>query len=425
MADPLILCPKCKASITLTDSVAAPLLEKTKRQLERKVAQRESDLAKQEAELRKSALAIKNARQSMKKEIAKKIQLERASIAADEVKKARAIVARDMKARDMQLVGLQNELKANNAKLVNAQRTQADVLRKRRELENAKRELDLSVEKKVQAALETVREQARTEADEILRLKVAEREIQIAGMQRQIESLRRKAKQGSQQMQGEALEQELESLLRQRFPKDLIAPVPVGESGGDIVQHVSNSAGKICGKLLWECKHTSNWNDRWLVKIKADQRSAKADVAILVSTMLPSTINTFDCIDNVWVTKPRFALPLSIVLRQSMIELQSNRIAADGQQTKLELVYQYLTGAQFRRRMDSIIEHFTYMQTDLDRERKTMMRVWAKRDQQLQAVLNSSAGLYGDLQGIVGRALPDIETLLMIEHQAAGTNGVS
>jgi len=291
------------------------------------------------------------------------------------------------------------------------------MLRKQRELEDAKREVELTAEKKVQENLGAVRERAMLEAEDIFKSKVTEKETQIAGMQRQIEELRRRADQGSQQLQGEALEIELESLLRSRFPRDLIEPVAKGEFGGDVVHRVVGAGGQTCGTILWESKRTRNWNDGWLAKLRDDQRAAKAEVALIVSTALPKGIETFDLVDNVWVTEPRFAIPLAIALRQSLIDVTASRQAQEGQQTKMEMVYAYLTGPRFRHRIDAIVEKFTDMQADLDRERKTMMRLWAKREEQLRCVLDATAGLYGDLQGIAGRAMQEIESLdvLMIE----------
>ncbi len=184
-----------------------------------------------------------------------------------------------------------------------------------------------------------------------------------------------------------------------------------GEFGGDIIHRVRNDAGQICGTILWEAKSTKSWNSKWLEKLRKDQSSAKAEIGLLVSNSLPPDVETFDRIDNVWVTNRRFALPLAIALRHSLIEVRNSRQAAAGQRTKMEMVYQYLTGSQFRRRIDVIVEAFTVMQSDLDRERKAMVRAWAKREEQLKIVLDSSVGLYGDLQGIAGRALPEIESL--------------
>ena len=153
-------------------------------------------------------------------------------------------------------------------------------------------------------------------------------------MQRQIEELRRKAEQGSQQLQGEAQELELEASLRARFPRDLIEPVPKGEFGGDVLQRVIGPLDQPCGTILWESKRTKNWSDGWLAKLRDDQRKAKADIALIVSSALPKGVHTFDQIDGVWVTDARCAVPVAIALRQSLIELAAARQAREGQQTQ-------------------------------------------------------------------------------------------
>src|ERR1700754_1728356 len=212
-------------------------------------------------------------------------------------------------------------LATNNAKLAEAQRVQVEMLRKERQLEDARREMDLTVEKKVQENLAAVRDKARLAAEDALKAKVTEKETQIAGMQRQIEELPRKADQGSQQLQGESLEVELESLLRSRFPRDVIEPIAKGEFGGDVVHRVLAANGQSCGTILWESKRTKAWNDAWLGKLRNDQRAAKAEIALIVSSVLPKGVESFDLVDNVWVAEPRFAIPLAIALRQSLMDV--------------------------------------------------------------------------------------------------------
>jgi hypothetical protein len=421
VTEPQIVCPNCHTEIKLTESLAAPLVAETRRQFEHQLAAKEADFGRREAALKKTQDDLAKAKEAIDEQVAARLKAERASIAETEAKKARTALANDLDQRDRQLAELRQNLTANNTKLAEAQAAQAEVMRKSRELDDARREIELTVEKKVQENLSAIRDKAKLEAEEALKAKVSEKEAQIAGMQRQIEDLQRKASQGSQQLQGEALELELESLLRGRFPRDLIEPVPKGEFGGDVLHRVLGLAGQSCGAILWESKRTKNWSDGWLAKLRDDQRAAKAEIALIVSAALPKGVETFDLIDNVWVSEPRFAIPLAIALRESLINLASSRQAAVGQQTKMELVYQYLTGPRFRHRIDAIVEKFTDMQADLDRERKTMMRMWAKREEQLKGVLDSTAGLYGDLQGIAGRAMQEIESLdvLMIENRSS------
>lgn len=407
----MIVCPKCNTSIELTELLKAPLIVKARKQFERQLAQKKAEFAKRELRLRAQQHALTKARQAMEEKVAQTLERERQSVAKAEKKKAKLALAHDLKDRDLLLAELQRNLSAKNAKLAEAQKAHAEVLRRGRELDDAKREINLTIERKVQDSLVAVRAKAKAEVEDAMRGLVSKKETQLAGMQRQIEELRRKSEQGSQQLQGESLERELESLLRDRFPHDQIEPTLKGNFGGDLLQRVFSPKGEPCGRILWEAKRTKAWTDKWLAKLRLDQRAAKAEVALIVSDVLPQGVHTFDLIDNVWVTKMRFAIPLSTALRQSLIDLATSRQATQGQKTKAEIVYRYLTGPRFRHRIEAIVEKFTDMQTDLDRERRAMNRVWARREQQLLGVLDASAGLYGDIQGIAGRVMPEIEGL--------------
>lgn len=413
MNEATINCPKCKTKIKLTESLAAPLIEATRQEFERKIALKDADVAAREAALGKERKALAKAQESIDEQVAARVNTERRRIAADEAKKARLLFGADLEKKTKEVTDLQEVLTERDIKLAEAQQAQADVIRKQRELDDAKREIDLTVEKKVQASLGSVRDNAKLEAEEGMKLKLLEKEEVIASMQRQVEELRRKAEQGSQQLQGEVQELELESLLRAKFPRDTIEPVAKGEFGGDVLHRVIGPQGQRCGTILWESKRTKNWSDTWLPKLRDDQRAAKADVALIVSHVLPKGVNNFDLVDGIWVTESRCAMSVAIALRQTLIELSAARQASDGQQTKMEMVYQYLTGPRFRHRVEAIVEKFSDMQADLDRERKAMTRGWAKREEQIREVIESTAGMYGDLQGIAGSRLQEIKGLDM------------
>lgn len=411
MNEPIIQCPNCKSEIKLTESLAAPLLESTRLQYEQQIAQKEAEVSKREAAVREQQAAVAKAQATIEEQVASKLQEQRAAIAADEAKKARQALSLDLEQKANELTELQAVLKDRETKLSEAQKAQAEVIRKQRELDDAKREMELTIEKRVQESLTPVRDKAKLEAEEGLKLRVLEKEQTIASMQKQIEELKRKAEQGSQQLQGEVQELEIESLLRENFPRDTVTPVPKGEHGGDAVQGVSGPLGEECGRILWESKRTKNWNDGWLAKLRDDQRAAKAEVAIIVSQALPNGVNSFNLVDGVWVTSPACAIPVAVALRHLIIELSCARKSGEGQQTKMELIYQYLTGPRFRHRIEAIVEKFADMHADLDKERKTMTKLWAKREEQIRCVVESTAGMYGDLQGIAGKTLQEIEGL--------------
>ena len=426
MTEGTITCHNCKAEIKLTESLAAPLLEATKRQYEERLARKDADIEQRENAAREKEKLLAEERRCLQAQVAEQVahqlRTERGRVVADEARKAKLAAANELEVKAQELRELQDVLKARDAKLAEAQKTQAELIRKQRELDDARRELDLTIEKRVQHGLTEVRTQARREAEDGMRLKVAEKDQAIASMQQKIEELKQKAEQGSQQLQGEVQELELEQLLRTKFPFDLIEPVPKGEFGGDALHRINSPGGIACGSILWESKRTRNWSDGWLAKLREDQRGAKAEISVLVSQVLPKGVETFDLVDGVWITSPRAAIPVATMLRQGLMEVTQTRALSVGQQTKAEMVYQYLTGPRFKQRVEAIVEAFSSMQEDLDKERKVIMKQWAKRQEQIERVMGATVGMYGDLQAVAGKSLHEIAGLEFDALEAPASN---
>jgi len=415
MSEPTITCPNCKQEIKLTESLAAPLVEATRNRFEQLLAQKDMDVVRRENEIDVAKEKLANAKKSLDEKVSVKVEdqliKERTRIIDEETKKAKRAVATDLAQKEKELTELQTVIEINQEKLAEAQSAQANTIKKERELDDARREIELTVEKGIRDKLIETRERAKREAEESLKLNIAEKDQTISSMQSKIEDLMKKADQGSQQLQGEVQELELEENLRREFSLDVIEPVPKGEFGGDVVQRVVSVRGQLCGMILWESKRTKNWSDGWLPKLREDQRAAKADIAVIVSQSLPKGLDTFQTIDGVCVTHPRLVLPVATLLRQSLIEVAQSRQAIQGQQAKSEMVYDYLTSPRFRQRIEAIVEAFSTMQADLEREKKVITKQWAKRDEQINRVMKSTVGMYGDLQGIVGKTLQEIESL--------------
>lgn len=426
-----IICPKCWTRIGLTDTIAAPLLTEARRRIERELAGKAADLARQHALLRDQQKTLAQARSTIEAEVARRLAAERAALIQNEASRARRELTHELARRDRDLAVLKRSLARQDRTLKADRKAKADLDRQRRALAAAHRKLKADAEARIKAAvtsqlkrqveaelklrlareLAAARNQVRGEAEDLLKAKVSERDAQIAGMRRQIEHLRRKAEQSSEQTHGEAFERDIRALLQQRFPNDQIVPTGKGRAGADLLQQIRNPSGQLCGSLLWECKRTRIFQPRWLAKLRADQRAAKADLALLVTSALPPNVETFALINRVWVASPRFALPLAALLRQSLIDLANARSAAQDHRTKSDLVYRYLTGPRFRQHLETALETFIEMQTDLDRERRATTRIWAKRETQLAAVVTTAATLYGDLQAIAGSAIPQIKEL--------------
>ena len=379
MIQDTIRCPKCGETIKLSQALSRDIEAEIRQKYESQAEQREKMLNEK---LAKEAVVIES---RLRKEIVDEHRLE--------------------------LSDLKSEIDEKNKRLEATERQELELRKKQRELEGREKTLKLELERTLDNERKTIIENVTKEIDDTHRLKDAEKEKQLAEMRKQIEDLKRKAEQGSQKTQGEVLELELEEALKREFPFDVIESVSPGTKGGDVIQIVKTQSGRECGKILWETKRTKNWNDQWIQKLKGDKRDVKADIAVLVSEALPDGFKQFREIGGVWVTDIPSAISLSLALRVVLNQVAVERALQTGKKEKAELVYDYLTGVEFKNRVEGIIEAFRSMKDDLDTERRSIERSWSKREKQIQQVLLNIAGMHGDLEGLAGAALPAIKAL--------------
>ena len=405
MAD-TIICPQCKSAIEVTEVLSAQLRSELRREFDAEQRKRDAEISQREADLRRAQQDVAAAKAAIDQQVAEQLQEERQQLTDKARQEAKEQVAVEF--RDVQL-----QLTASNEKLKTAQEAELQLRQQRRQLEQEKESLELTLTRRLDEERGKIREASMKEAAEQNQLKVAEKDKLIGDLSRQIDDLKRKSEQGSQQLQGEVLELTLEDTLARTFPYDTITPVPKGIHGGDVIQEVHDTSGHVCGVILWESKRTKAWSDGWLPKLRDDQRAAKAQLAILVSTELPTSIATFSCVDGVWITGWPCAIALAHAIRSGLIELARAKQAMDGQHGKMEVLYKYLSGSEFRHRVEGIVEAFVTLKDDLEVEKRAIQRTWAKREKQLERAISQTAGMYGDLQGIVGRTLPAIGQLTM------------
>jgi len=269
---------------------------------------------------------------------------------------------------------------------------------------------DIEMKKKLMESEETIRNEAKRKAEEEHQLKDTEKEKLINDLKKSLEDAQKKATQGSQQTQGESLELTLETKLRQEFPNDEISEVKKGVRGADITQLVIDKLNRKCGSILWESKN-AKWSDGWIEKLKEDQRQAKADLAVLVSVNLPEGINTFNFVKGVWVCSWTSFVPLALALRFNLINIYFEKQNAVGVDEKMKVLYEYLTGNEFKHRVEGIVEAFGTLQDDIEREKRWFSSKWARQEKEIRKVIDHTHGMYGDLQGVTGRALPEIKSL--------------
>lgn len=282
-----------------------------------------------------------------------------------------------------------------------------------RESNKAKDNAELEAKKMLAEGEAKIREEAQKSADETQRLKLAEKDKQIEAQRKQVEEMQRKLNQGSQQMQGEILELDLENALADAFRDDDIAPVPKGVNGADIAHTVRSPRGTDCGVMLWEIKRTKNWVDGWIPKLKDDVRAAKASVAIIVTEVMPKQIEQdMGQMQGVWICKPKLAIVIGSLLRKSLLDVGRQKAMDDNRGDKADALYNFVTSHEFIQQIESMVETYTEMASQVTKERVAYEKLWSQREKQAQKLLMSTANIVGSMQGHIGQSsMPRIKGL--------------
>jgi hypothetical protein len=310
-----------------------------------------------------------------------------------------------------QLKEMRGVLEEKDAAIKTFKKQEMELRTEQRRLKEATESLELEVARKLDEERDKIREQAERKIGEAHRLKDLEKDKVINDLKSALEDMKRKAEQGSMETQGEVLEQDFEAQLKSFFVHDEIKPVPKGIRGADLIQSVRTPMAAECGVLLWEAKNTKTFSNAWIPKLKDDMIEIRASLAILVSVILPEGINRFGQIDGVWISDPICAIPLAAVLREQLIAVSRERLASTGKNEKMEALYQYLAGVEFKQKIEGIVEAFSSMQDQLNKERRAMERHWKQREKEIERVIKNTVGLYGDMQGIIGGQIPAIPAL--------------
>lgn len=374
-----IKCPKCGEIIPLSEALSHDIEERARQEYQRRLSEKETEY---QTRLKKQGEYLEA---RLKKQAEEAVSAEVADL---------RVQAEDA-----------------NRKLKQAQENELALRKKQRELEEKEKTLELETARKIDEERGKIEASVLMRTEEQHKLKDAEKDKKLSDALRQVEELKRKMEQGSQQAQGEALELELEELFKREFPFDVIEPVSKGIRGADIIQTVKTQSGRTCGKILWETKRVKNWSESWIPKLKDDQRDAKADISVLVSEALPAGFHHFRQIDDVWVADIPSALFLALALRMALIKEANAKEIERGKDDKKDLIYRYVTSAEFRNRVIAIIDAFRAMKEDLDAEKRAMQRIWGNREKQIERIISNTSGMYGDLEGLAGPALQQIKIL--------------
>ncbi len=412
-SDELVICPNCQHRFEIAQGITRQTIEGYEQDFEAALKERTAKLRKeleQEAE-RKLGKTYTVQLDELKEQLTESQQ------AFNEMKSRVEQVQQETKAEavadfEFEKKMLQQELAEKNGKLQQLRELEISLRQEKNKLEESRRELELDLQRKLDEEKRKIEEQIRNTEAERFRLKEAEYQKKIEDAQKANEDLRRKLEQGSQQLQGEVLELELEGLLRNAFPLDMIEPVRKGANGADVVQTVITRTGQSCGKIIWEAKRAENWSNAWIQKLKDDQQAAVAEIAVLVTTTMPKqTTEPFCMIDDIWVVDTLVVRPVAETLRVMLIEAQKHKVIGLNKNEKIEALYHYLCSPQFAQKIRAVVNAFTTMRRDLDSERAAMARIWKKREQQIERVTLNMMGMCGELQAIAQESLPQLEDI--------------
>lgn len=410
-----IQCPNCKYEFDPGTVITGQIEEQVRQELALKQAEKEREyeareklIATQKAELeRQKADADAVLKKRMDEERERIIIEERRILQEKQGAYLKQIEEDKKKAEDEKRALLEEKLK----KEAEAQTKEIELIKLRDEVTNQRKALELEFLQKMQTEKGALEENIRKAEQERVQMVLAEKEKQLEDQKKLIAEMQRKADQGSMQLQGEVLELELEALLREAFPFDTVSEVGKGVRGADVILCVRNRQMLDCGKIIFETKRTKNFEQGWIEKLKHDMLGQQADLAVLVTEALPKGVDRFGHVDGVWVCTYKDVRPLVLLLRDSLERVYAATSAQENKGDKMVMLYDYLTGNEFRLKIEAIVEGFSSMRQSIFKERTAMEKLWKEREKQLDKVLLNTAAFYGSVKGIAGSSVPDIKQL--------------
>jgi hypothetical protein len=410
-----IKCPNCGHVFDVENVLAADIEKKYKQEFQDKLQKSLSKVEDEKKKLEADQLQFEEKKKKENEIFSQKLQQERQKLETEIQEQMRKSISSDFENR---LKLLQQNNADTEEKLKEARKKELDFLQKEQQLKNKEAEFDLTLQKKLQEERTLVAEQIRNiEAEKNLQkettyqLKLKEMQMQLDEQKKLADEMTRRAEQGSMQRQGEGQELLLEDILREHFPFDLIEEVGKGAKGADCIQTVRNTVGKECGKIIYESKRAKDWSNNWIDKLKTDMRNSGADVAILVTQCYPKDMERFGQKDGIWVCSFNEAIGVAHLLREGIIKIHDIQRREENKGDKMQLLYNYLTGNEFKGQVEAIVEGFMSMKQGIAKERIQMEKIWKEREKQLEKVLINTSGMYGSVKGIAGASVGDIPLL--------------
>lgn len=400
MNSSLIQCPKCSHEFPSSDIInhqLQQLLKAEKETLNNAFAEKENKLQEFQSKLKQKELELENTvnqklaeREAVyKKELKDKVKME----------------------FQYEITELQKDIVEKQQYIDEAKGKELELARLQRKFEAQEKDYELKLELEISRAQKNAEESVALREQQKYTLKFAEKEKQLNDLKKQLDDAQRKAQQGSMQAQGEILEVEVEKILATTFPFDEIIAIKKGQNGADVLLKVMNRSGKEAGTIAFEGKRTKAFSDLWIDKLKQDMQLHGADVGVIVTEAMPSEMPTFGLRNGIWICSFHELEGLAMVLRESLKNIALAKQTQVGKESKMELLYEYMCSTEFKLQIEGIVEAFSCMKTDLDKEKRVMLKIWKEREKQIERVIGNTINLYGSVKGIAGKSIQEIPLL--------------
>ncbi|HEX8549400.1 MAG TPA: DUF2130 domain-containing protein [Cytophagaceae bacterium] len=421
-----ITCPKCNHLFKAEDAMAHEIEERVKHLVAISNKEKAKELQEKEEKLRNlqakwvrenEELKVKISREKEEqliKSVKEKEELRRQfeNLLVEQKKKTSEemkLLAREE--MELELKSLQEEVESKKQENRALKSRELELMKMEKALKEREEEMHIEQEKRIMEKCGEIEQTLKHKFEETSQVKMKEKDMQLEALKKQVDEMKRRMEQGSTQLQGEAQEIVLEEILKSVFPFDLIEEVGKGVSGADVVHTIRNTVGKECGRIIYESKRTKTFNEAWILKLKNDLRGQKGDLAVIVTECMPKDMNRFGNRDGIWICSFQEVKGVAMILRDSIQKIDEIRCTQENKGDKQQMLYDYLTGNEFRQHVEAILEAFNCMLTDLNKEKQITFKRWSEREKQLQKVMMNTSGLYGSIKGIAGKAVMEIKQL--------------
>ncbi len=410
-----IQCPNCQAEIDVNAILYHQLEDELKQKNIAEQKKLKEEMAAQKKEYKEAFNALKSQEEAIQEQ---KEQFDEAlkratqqQLKIEKQKMQEALKKELAQEQEESLALLKKELEEKSNQVKELHKTQAEIQKLKREKDELSSKIEAQAELKLTKRLQEEKAKIYKAADEENELKLKQKEEQLKQLQEQLQIAQRKAEQGSMQLQGEVQELAIEEYLGDRYPFDVIEEIKKGARGADCVQIVHTREIPNCGKIYYESKRTKDFQKTWIEKFKADMREKGVDLGVLVTQVLPNELDRMGLVDGVWVCTFEEFKGLSAVLRENIIKIHQAKRSQENKTDKMSLLYNFLTSNEFKMQVEAIVEGFSTMQEDLDKEKRAMARIWKQREKQIEKVLENTIGMYGSIKGIAGNAVGSVKAL--------------